>query len=112
MDEMSMIGRLMLGKIEFRTQEVFGVKKLQNGKQAFLGAKDAVMSGDPKQIQPVGDFPLYWEGAYTGKGQNKPPGARERPADAWSPKQFVEAALEVRQTFDDVAYLATVSGAG
>ena len=63
MDEMSMIGRQMLGKIGFRAEQLLGQVCDSDGHQRYLGGKDCVLAGDPKQCQPVGDDALYVEGA-------------------------------------------------
>ena len=48
MDEMSMIGRQMLGKIAFRTECFLGNKRGPDGQEVYMGAKSCVMAGDPK----------------------------------------------------------------
>ena len=68
MDEMSMIGRQMLGKIEFRMREVLGNAPDAREEEVYLKGRDAVLAGDPKQCPPIGDEPLYKEGFYSGKG--------------------------------------------
>ena len=82
MDEMSMIGRQMLGKIEYKIMNtLFGTSTRRCGDEmtvagrrvmTTLGGKDVVMSGDFKQANPIGDDPMYKLGEYAGKGQNKP----------------------------------------
>ena len=71
MDEMSMIGRTMLGKIEFKVRDTVGQRVGANGEEIMLGGKDAVLAGDPKQAPPLGDEPMWREGEYSGKGQSK-----------------------------------------
>ena len=73
-DEMSMVGRQMLGKIEFKVRDTLQSASKRGGVDALLGGRDTVLAGDPKQAPPIGDEPCYKEGAYTGKGQNKPKG--------------------------------------
>ena len=63
MDEMSMIGRQMLGKVEFKVRDVLGNARGDRGQEVFLGARDTVLAGDPKQCPPIGDEPLYTEGS-------------------------------------------------
>ena len=67
-DEMSMVGRQMLGKIEFKVRDTLQSAEKRGGEDALLAGRDAVMAGDPKQAPPIGDDPQYREGAYTGKG--------------------------------------------
>ena len=69
MDEMSMIGRQMLGKIEYKIMStLFGNTTRRCGDEmtvagrrvmTTLGGKDVVMSGDFKQANPIGDDPMY-----------------------------------------------------
>ena len=54
MDELSMIGRQMLGKIEFKLREVLGNTPGPDGEEVFLGSRDAVMAGDPKHARRSG----------------------------------------------------------
>ena len=44
------------------------------------------MSGDPKQAAPLGDEPMWREGDYKGKGQNKPKGSEDVPPAAKTTK--------------------------
>ena len=108
MDEMSMIGRQMLGKIGFRAEQLLGQVCDAEGRERYLGGKDCVLAGDPKQCQPVGDDALYTEGAYSGKGKNMPKGASSRPAGAWSPQKFHHHSHEIMRTFQDVSVLRQV----
>ena len=108
MDEMSMIGRQMLGKIEFKLRDALGNAKGPGGQEVYLGGRDAVLAGDPKQCPPIGDEPLYKEGVYGGKGQNKPRGSKDTPPKAWSTKKLVHNGMEVRNTFQDVVELRQV----
>eukprot|EP00959_Pyramimonas_sp_CCMP1952_P224116 4686173-Pyramimonas_sp.AAC.1 len=66
---MSMIGRQMLGKIEYKVQDTLGKsgKLAVRGREGkggrgeeeerlvYLGGKDAVLAGDPQQAPPIGD---------------------------------------------------------
>jgi len=102
LDEFSMIGRQMLGKIVFRAQEIFGHPDGQP-----FPERDFVLAGDPKQAQPVGEEAMYKEGAYTGRGLNKP---RNGPAPSGTPAMsaLTESGLLFRKSFDDVAILRDV----
>ena len=62
MNEMSMIGKTMLGKIEFKVRDTLGVKVGAGGEEILLGGKDVVLSGDPKQAAPLGGEPMWREG--------------------------------------------------
>ena len=101
-DEMSMVGRQMLGKIEFKVRDTLkqDVARLPEG--TTLCGRDTVLSGDLKQANPIGDDPLYRMGDYNGKGQNKPRGAERTPDDAWSTHRLVRMGMEVRDAFEDV----------
>ena len=112
-----MIGRQMLGKIEFKIRNtLFGdVKRLGEevtvaGRRVMttLGGKDVVMAGDFKQANPIGDDPMYKLGEYTGKGQNKPKGAERTPDGAWSTKNLCRMGMAVRDQFEDVCVLRQV----
>jgi hypothetical protein len=62
MDEMSMIGRQMFGKIEFKIRDTLGDASGRDSGEVYLGGKDAVLAGDPKQAPPIMDEPLFQEG--------------------------------------------------
>jgi len=108
MDEMSMVGRQMLGKIEFKVRDTLGNSPGPRGEDVYLGGKDVVLAGDPKQANPIGDDPLHKEGEYTGRGMNKPRGSDSIPAGAWSTKKLVRMGMNVRNGFDDVVLLRQV----
>ena len=108
MDEMSMVGRQMMGKIEFKVRDTLRGEIKGLPATATLAGRDCVLAGDPKQANPIGDDPLYKEGAYTGKGQNKPKGSDRTPDDAWSTHKLVTMGMCVRNSFDDVCLLRQV----
>jgi len=108
LDEMSMIGRRMLGKIEFKFRDHLGNRPAVDGSEPLMGQKDLVLCGDPKQCPPIGDEPLYQEGEYTGRGENKPKDADRTPPGAWSAKKLVRMGLEVRNSCEDVVILRKV----
>ena len=62
MDEMSMIGRKMLGKIEFKMRDFLKTANAEAMDEILFGGKDVVLAGDPKQAAPIGDDPMYREG--------------------------------------------------
>ena len=66
---MSMIGRLMLGKIEFKIRDTLKDVIGKDVVDQYLGGKDVVLAGDPKQAPPIIDEPMYREGEYEGEGQ-------------------------------------------
>ena len=110
MDEVSMIGRQMMGKIDFKIDDT-----LRNDEEykpfsgaSVLGARDCVLAGDMKQAPPIGDEPLYKEGAYVGKGQNKPRGADRTPTGALDSRGLVARGVTVRDSFHDVVILRQV----
>ena len=107
-DEMSMVGRQMLGKIEFKVWDTLRGAPGGGESEVLLQGRDAVLAGDPKQASPIGDEPMYKEGDYGGKGQNKPRGSEGTPGDAWTTKKLVRMGMAVRQTFQDVALLRQV----
>merc|ERR1712005_57456 len=51
-DEMSMVGRQMLGKIEFKVRDTLKKESGLAGEDAYLAGRDAVLAGDPKQANP------------------------------------------------------------
>jgi len=108
MDELSMIGRTMLGKIEFKLRDTLGVKVGAGGEEMFLAGKDVVLSGDPKQAAPLGDEPMWRDGEYTKKGQNKPKDSEGVPPGAKSTKELVRLGMMARNTFHDVVLLRQV----
>ena len=108
LDEMSMIGRTMLGKIEFKVRDTLGQKVGAGGEDLMLAGKDCVLAGDPKQAPPLGDEPMWREGEYRGRGQNKPKGSESTPPGAKSTKELVRLGMMTRNTFQDVALLREV----
>jgi hypothetical protein len=50
-----MIGRRMLGKMEFKVRDFLGDEPVA-GAEPCMGNKDLVMCGDPKQCPPIGDL--------------------------------------------------------
>jgi len=117
MDEMSMIGRQMLGKIEFKIRNTLyddtrrlGEEMTVAGRRVMttLGGKDVVMSGDFKQANPIGDDPMYKLGDYVGKGQNKPKHAERTPDGAWTTKNLCRMGMAVRDQFEDGCLLRQV----
>ena len=107
-DEMSMVGRQSLGKIEFKVRDCLRGAKRDDGNEIFLGGRDTVLAGDPKQANPIGDEPMYREGAYQGKGVNKPRGSDRTPSDAWSSHKLVNMGMMARNTFQEAILLREV----
>ena len=95
LDERSMIGRMFLGKIAFRLQEVLGRGGGPQG--ASLGFRDFLLVGDDKQIEPIGDQPVFVEGAYKGKAK--------KAEDGPEPAALVGQGLSVRNECEDVVIL-------
>ena len=67
-----------------------------------------VLAGDPKQAPPIGDDPLYRDGAYTGRGKNLPPRQQEAPTNAWSMAKFHTVGNGLLREFEDVVRLRKV----
>ncbi len=86
----------------FRVQEIFGHPDGQP-----FPERDFALAGDPKQAQPVCEEAMYKEGAYTGRGLNKP---RKGQAPPGTPTMsaLTESGLLFRRSFDDVAILREV----
>ena len=99
LDELSMIGRTMFGRIEFKVRDTLGEKVGVRGEEIHFGDKDVVLAGDPKQAAPLGDEPMWREGEYTGTGMNKPAGSAGTPAGAKTIKQFVRLGMMARNIF-------------
>jgi len=108
MDEMSMIGRQMMGKIEFRVKDTLKGTVPRDRVGKYLGGRDAVLAGDPKQAPPICDEPIYRVGEYKGPACNKPKGAERTPSDAWSTHNLVRNGMEVRDSFKDAVLLRQV----
>ena len=77
-----MIKRQVLGKIEFKVRNTLQRETDRLPGSVTLAGRDAVLAGDLKQANPIGDDPLYKAGDYTGKGQNKPKGSDGNPPGA------------------------------
>ena len=108
LDEMSMVGRQMLGKIEFKLRNTLKDEFNNLREGTYLVNRDAVLAGDPKQANPIGDDPMYRQGAYAGKGKNKPRGADRTPDNAWDMQALAVNGMGVRDSFDDVVLLREV----
>ena len=98
LDERSMIGRMFLGKIAFRLDELFGRGEGPAG--ATLGFRDFMMMGDDKQCDPIGDSPLCHDEAYKGQAKKVDGGP--------APSALVGLGLSVRNECDDVVILHEV----
>ena len=108
-DELSMVGRAMAGKIEFKFRDTLrGHATARGTEDRMLCGRDAVLSGDARQAPPIGDEPLYREGEYAQRGQNKPPKADRTPSNAWTTAKLVRMGMELRNTFEDVVVLRQV----
>jgi len=99
-DEFSMVGRQMMGKIVFKVRECLPGS-------ATLGGKDAVLSGDPKQAAPIGEEPMFRYGRYEGKGLNKPRKG-DAPDGAPSLADLTRMGELLREEFQDVVILRNV----
>ena len=105
MDEMSMIGRMFMGKILHRVENVLGASPRHYGKVVSLGGLDAVVTSHPAQIKSVGDDYWWKEGPYKGRAKNLPPRQSEAADDAPRPEEFVSFARMFLSEFDDVVIL-------
>ena len=63
-----MIGRIMMGKICFKTNDMLGSERAGAGKLPSMGGKDVMLAGDPDQAQPIADESGHKEGAYKQEG--------------------------------------------
>ena len=90
LDEMSMLSRMMLGKLVYRVEEALGRSTSQS-----LGGKDCILAGDMRQIPPIDGEPLYRQGPYTGNAVNAGDGA---PTAA----SLVERGVLLRDEFIDM----------
>ena len=73
LDEMSMLGQLLVGKILYKVQDILGTKIPEYGKDLprhCLAGRDVILAGDKKQAPSIGDAPLYKPGEYKGKAMN------------------------------------------
>jgi hypothetical protein len=105
MDELSMIGRQMLGKTDTRACEVLGSGGARYGEAAVsFGGRDVLLAGDPKQCQPIGDDPMYKEGEYKGRGRKRGDGDD----DTVAAEDLSNRGLTIRKEFRDVVILQKV----
>ena len=109
LDEFSMIGRKMLGKMKYRVEEALGAESADVGVLKSMGGKDVMLSGDPDQTAPIGDDSLHREGASKKDGVQGTRDARGRPkkppedaVDAWV---LSDSGLAFFHEFDDVVLL-------
>ena len=105
MDEMSMLGRMFMGKILYRVQGVLGDAPEHYGRSVSMGGLDVVVTGHPAQIRMVGDDYWWKPGPYTGKAKNLPPRQSEGPEDAPKPEDLVAQARLFLAEFEDVVIL-------
>ena len=89
LDEFSMIGRKMLGKMKYRVEEALGAESAGVGVLKSMGGKDVMLSGDPDQTAPIGDDSLHREGASKKDGVQGTRDARGRTKKP--PEDAVEA---------------------
>ena len=82
-----------MGKVLFRAQECYG------DEEGTMGGRDVILSGDPRQAEPVIDEPFFKRGRYEGKGRNAPRNS-EAPAGAPSMEALVHRAELFRQEFE------------
>ena len=78
-DVMSMIGRTMFGKIEFKLCDHLRNALVPDGSQPVIGQTDFVLYGDPMACPPIADEPIYQDEEYAGKAENKPSDAQDVP---------------------------------
>ena len=103
-DEFSMMGKSLLGKIDFRNQECL---EREDVPWESFGGADAMLSGDCKQAPSLQGAPLYIVGPYTGTGMNKP---KNKPAPPGTPSLadlYARGEL-LREEFQDVVILQNV----
>ena len=112
LDEMSMIGRKMLGKIEFKLRDHLGNAPAVDGSEPVMGQRDWILCGDSKACSPVGDEPIYQDGEYVGTCDNKPFLARGVPPKAWSAKKLVKMGVTIQESCEDVVILRPVGTCG
>ena len=109
MDEFSMIGRQMMGKICFKANDMLGADRPDAGVHKSIGGKDVIQAGDPDQAQPVCDESANKEGAYTKQGGNAPRDdcgrLKPRPEGALDLGELVKLGIEFRREFDDAVLL-------
>ena len=74
MDEFSMIGRQMMGKICFKANDILKKDRAGVGELTSMGGKDVMLSGDVDQAKPIMDESGHKEGAYKKEDGNKPDG--------------------------------------
>jgi len=108
-DEVSMIGRVMHGKMDFLVEDAIGeIARSRYGDDTpSFGGLDLIEAGDLRQATPIGDSSIFVEGPYTGLGLNKPADG-ERPDDAPSMEQLTARGLGLRNEMEDVVFLRRV----
>ena len=109
MDEFSMIGRQMLGKIVYKVDDTLGSERSGAGERTTLGGKDCMMAGDTRQAKAVGDESHHKDGPYKREGGNLPRDENGRikqpPPGSKDMSELVAMGVAFRQEFDDVVFL-------
>jgi hypothetical protein len=114
LDEFSMIGRQMLGKLVFRVAEALRSASREFGRDVTMGGRDLVLAGDLRQAKPLGDEALYKNGPYKGKGRNAPGKKgksgvrREPPPGTPTIEELTGRGVGLREEFEDVVLLREV----
>ena len=110
LDEFSMIGRQMLGKIKDRADQILGTEA-DVGVLKSMGGKDMMLSGDVDQAAPIGDDSIHMEGASKKEGmrgnRDKEGRVKEKPAGAKETWELSDSGWLFRKEFDDVVILET-----
>ena len=94
--------------IEFKLRDHLGNASAPDGSELVMGQKAFVLCGDPKQVAPIGDEPIYQYGEYIRKSQNKPKDAQGVPHGAWSINKSTRMGMTVRDSCEDVVILRNV----
>ena len=107
LDEISMIGKQMLGKINFRTRDTLGDESKDYDFQILpsLNGKDCVINGHMLQARPIGDTEAYREMAKQGSSVAA---AKERVPDEPSKEDFATQGHLFFKEFEDVMMLRAV----
>ena len=108
MDEFSMIGRQMLGKIVYRVEDTLGADR-DAGVRKTLGGKDCMMAGDTRQAKAVADEAHHKDGPYKRDGGNLPRDengkVKQPPPGSKDMSELVAMGVAFRKEFDDVVFL-------
>jgi len=109
MDDFSMIGRQMMGKVCFKAMDLLGAERVCVGQVSSLGGKDVILAGDLDGATPCGDEAGHKMGPCKKYGGNVPRDMKGRykipPPGSMDLPELVSLGVAFRAEFNDCVLL-------